>query len=108
MNSVPFDRLCSEMGASAPVTAAFAIRGPITRADLPGLSNRVCALLHASEAEVVVCDVRGVEADAVAVDALCRLQVAARRNGCRVRLRHASIELCRLITFMGLADVLCE
>lgn len=93
------------MAASAPQTIAFAIRGPIARGDLPGLCERVCALLERSGA-IVVCDVKGVEPDAVTVDALARLQLAARRHGCRVRLRGASVELLRLVEFMGLADVL--
>jgi ABC-type transporter Mla MlaB component len=73
---------------------------------LPGLSERVCALLEGSGATVAFCDVRGVEADAVAVDALARLQLAARRHGCHVRLRHASRELLELLAFMGLREVL--
>jgi ABC-type transporter Mla MlaB component len=84
----------------------FAIRGPITRADLPGLCDRVCALLGENPARVVLCDVRGVEPDAVAVDALARLQLGATRHGCRVRLRGASPELGALVEFMGLGDVL--
>ena len=94
------------MAASAPQTIAFAIRGPIARADLPGLCDRVCAALSASGAAVVCCDVSGVEPDAVTVDALARLQLAARRHGCRVRLRHASDGLLQLVAFMGLTDVL--
>ncbi len=53
-----------------------------------------------------MCDVDGVAADAVTVDALARLQLAARRHGCRVELRHASDELRNLVAFMGLQDVL--
>jgi ABC-type transporter Mla MlaB component len=94
------------MGAPAPQTVDFAIRGPIARADLPGLCDRVCALLGESGAGVVLCDVRGVEPDAVTVDALARLQLAARRYACRVRLRHASDELLELVAFMGLSEVL--
>jgi len=82
------------------------IEGPIARSDLPGLSERVCALLAASGAEVARCDVRGVEPDAVTVDALARLQLAARRHRCTVRLENASRELLDLVAFMGLADVL--
>jgi len=44
--------------------------------------------------------------DAVTVDALARLQLAARGYGCRVRLRNASAELLDLVAFMGLEDVL--
>jgi ABC-type transporter Mla MlaB component len=95
------------MGAQPPKTAAFTIRGPIAPADLPGLCDRVCALVTESSAELVVCDVCDVEPDAVTVDALARLQLAARRSGCQVRLRGASKELCALVEFMGLADVLC-
>jgi ABC-type transporter Mla MlaB component len=94
------------MGAPAPQTVALAIRGPIARADLPGLCERVCTLLSTSGPSVVLCDVAGVEPDAVTVDALCRLQVAARRYGCQVRLRHASDDLRDLVAFMGLCDVL--
>jgi ABC-type transporter Mla MlaB component len=94
------------MGAPAPETLALAIRGPIARADLPGLCDRVCALLSESSARIVFCDVRGVDPDAVTVDALARLQLGARRHGCRVRLRGASSELLGLVAFMGLTDVL--
>jgi ABC-type transporter Mla MlaB component len=94
------------MATPAPETIAFAIEGPIARADLPGLCNRVCGLLEKSGAEVALCDVRGVEPDAVTIDALARLQLAAKRHHCRVRLRHASSELLELVAFMGLQDVL--
>ena len=53
-------------------------------------------------------DVRDVGPDAVTVDALARLQLAARRLSCRLLLRNASPELLELVTFMGLADVLQE
>jgi ABC-type transporter Mla MlaB component len=94
------------MAASLPRTVAFAIRGPIERTDLPGLCERVCALLALSGADVVVCDVHGVEPDGVTADALARLQLAAGRRGCQVRLRSASTELLDLLAFMGLSDVL--
>jgi ABC-type transporter Mla MlaB component len=94
------------MTAPAPRTIAFAVRGPIARADLPGLCERVCGLLQGSGAAVAFCDVSGVEPDCVTVDALARLQLAARRNGCQVRLRDASSELLELVAFMGLRDVL--
>ena len=84
----------------------FAIWGPIAREDMPGLCGRVCALLSESGAEVARCDVRGVEVDAVTVDALARLQLAARRHGCSVRLRNASNELLELVAFIGLGNVL--
>ena len=94
------------MGATAPRTVALAIGGPIAPRDVPGLCDRVCALLRGSPGSVVLCDVGGVEPDAVTVDALCRLQLGASRTRCRIRLRNASAELLELVRFMGLADVL--
>ena len=82
------------------------IHGPIARSDLPGLCERVCAVFAASGAQVARCDVRGVEPDAVTVDALARLQLVARRHRCIVRLENASRDLLDLVAFMGLADVL--
>lgn len=93
------------MPKAGPHEVAFAIRGPITRGDLPGLCDRVCGLLGA-RGSVVACDVHGVEPDAVTVDALARLQLAARRRGCEVRLRHASEPLLELVELMGLSHVL--
>ena len=93
------------MPTPGPHEVAFAIRGPIDRADLPGLCDRVCALLGQGGA-VVPCDVVGVEPDAVTVDALARLQLAARRRGCEVRLRSASAPLLELVELMGLSRVL--
>jgi ABC-type transporter Mla MlaB component len=94
------------MAAPAGKSTHFAIRGPIERSDLPGLCSRVCALLERNRTPNVFCDVCGVEPDAVTVDALARLQLAARRRGCQVRLCNASDELLDLVAFMGLTDVL--
>jgi ABC-type transporter Mla MlaB component len=82
------------------------IRGPISRADLPALSERVCAFFAANRGSTVDCDVGGVDADAVTVDALARLQAVARRNGCVVVLRTAGVELLDLVELMGLTEVL--
>ena len=95
--------------ATPAATFSFAIRGPIARADLSGLCERVCGLLQTSGgAREALCDVRSVEPDAVCVDALARLQVAARGYGCRVVLRGASDDLRRLVAFRGLSEVLTE
>ena len=94
------------MAASGPSTIAFAIWGPIERADLPGLCDRVCALLERTAASTALCDVSAVAADVVTVEALARLQLAARRHQCLIRLRGASDELRDLVAFMGLGDVL--
>lgn len=92
--------------AAPPSTITFAIWGPIARGDLPGLCDRVCGLLADSGATVAVCDVAGAPVDAVTVDALARMQLAARRQSCRIQLRHASDELRDLVALMGLDDVL--
>ena len=94
------------MSDTGPRTLVFAVRGPIAREDLPGLCERICALLSRNDLELAVCDVRGVEPDAVTVDALARLQLAAVRRSCRIRLRNASDDLVELVRFMGLEDVL--
>jgi hypothetical protein len=94
------------MAAPARRAIAFAVHGPIEPADLPGLCDRVCALFTETRPELAFCDVRGIKPDCVMVDALARLQLAARRYGCQVRLRHASAELLDLVDFMGLSDVL--
>src|SRR5256885_102045 len=93
---------------STTPTVAFTITGPITPADLEGLCDRVCALLEGSGAGLALCDVAGIEPGVGTVDALARLQVAARRRGCRVHLRNASRELLELVEFMGLENVLVE
>ena len=89
-------------------TIAFTVHGPIERGDLHGLCDRVCALFARTAPEIAFCDVRNVPADAVTVDALARLQLAAKRCGCTVRLRNASRDLLELVAFMGLENVLPE
>ncbi|HEY2141867.1 MAG TPA: STAS domain-containing protein [Solirubrobacteraceae bacterium] len=89
-------------------TVTFAIRGPLERADLPGLVKRTCALFENGGFDVLHCEVTGVAADAVAVDALARLALTAGRAGCHVRLCGVSEELRELVAFMGLSEVLRE
>jgi ABC-type transporter Mla MlaB component len=90
--------------SSAPLS--IVVRGPLRRSDLPGLCERICRQLAAHPGSLVDCDVTGVSADAVSIDALARLQLGAQRQGCRVRLRDASPELRELVAVMGLTDVL--
>jgi ABC-type transporter Mla MlaB component len=94
------------MASPTSRTIAFAIEGPIERSDLPGLCDRICGLLDRSRPPVALIDVHSVTCNAVTVDALARLQLAARRYGCQVRLRNATPELRELLSFMGLKDVL--
>jgi ABC-type transporter Mla MlaB component len=56
---------------------------------------------------VFVCDVCAlVEPDVAAVEALARLQLAARRAGCRIALQGVGPELGDLLDLLGLADAL--
>ena len=94
------------MATHAPETVGVTIRGPLGRGDLPGLYARVCRLLEANAGRAVLCDIAEIASDAVAVEALARLQLGARRHACEVRLQHTSTELREVVAFMGLKDVL--
>ena len=87
-------------------TVSAQIRGPLERGDLPGLYARICAQLAAVHGGTLVCDVAPVAVDAVAVEALARLQLGARRHGCGVLIANASAELGALIRLFGLETVL--
>ena len=81
------------------------IAGRIDRADIALLCERVCLALEGSSVEAVVCDVGALDdPDCVAVDALARLQLTARRLGRRLYLRNVSPELQGLLCFVGLDE----
>jgi ABC-type transporter Mla MlaB component len=96
------------MASWPPSSVTLTITGPLDLAGLPALFERTSALLAGSGAEVLRCEVAGAVADAVVVDALARLALAARkaRPPARVLVCGASPELLRPIDLMGLADVL--
>jgi hypothetical protein len=94
------------MAAHAEDTIEFAICRALARANLQELCDRVCKALESSGAKVALCDVSRARADAVTVEALARLQLAARRRGCRANLCSPSTELRTLVEFMGLGEVL--
>ena len=90
----------------SPSTIVLRIDGRIDRGDVAGLCDRVHRLLEAGNVDLVVCDVsRLVAPDAVAVDALARMQLTAHRLGHDIRLRHACPYLAGLIFLAGLSDV---
>jgi ABC-type transporter Mla MlaB component len=64
----------------------------------------------AERAPAFRCDVSGLdEIDIGTVDALARIALRLRREGCELRLRGATAELRNLIALAGLAEVLtCE
>ena len=94
------------MPSARPTTVVFAVAGPVARADLPAICGHVAALLEATGADVALCDVDNLSADAVAIDVLARIQLAARRMGRQVVLRHVTDELRALIALVGLDGVL--
>jgi anti-anti-sigma regulatory factor len=70
------------------------------------LCEEVRDRLRAGDGPLVVCDVGAVQAaDIAVVDAVCRLQLAARREGGALRLRNASAELRDLLRLVGLDGV---
>ena len=90
----------------SPSTIILRIDGRIDRGDVARLCERVRTLLEVARADLVVCDVsRLVAPDAVAVDALARMQLTAHRLGHGIRLRHACPYLVGLIFLSGLSDV---
>jgi len=57
----------------------------------------------------VIVDGKGFDRpDLSTVNALARLQLAAKRLGWTVRLRNPTVELCSLLEFLGLSDVLAS
>jgi anti-anti-sigma regulatory factor len=92
--------------AQTPPTIEFRIGPCIDRADIPGLCDRARRQMEGIAAEGLICDVASiVDADAVTVDALARLQLTARRLGGQVRVEHASPALRELLALMGLSGV---
>ncbi len=53
-------------------------------------------------------DVSGVRGDLASLDALLRLCLAAKREGCRLAVRGAPAELLELATFVGVEEVLLD
>ena len=92
--------------AAGPSTIVLFLGGPIARSDLPRLCAHARILLTTSGADVLVCDAsRLASADCVAVDAIARLQLTARRLGSRICVRHAPAELEQLLRLAGLAEI---
>lgn len=83
--------------------AVLVLPGLVTRDEVPGLCEAVRALLTAGGSGVVVCDVAGLGPPGLAtVDALARMELAARRVGGRIRLHGADPALRALLDLVGL------
>jgi ABC-type transporter Mla MlaB component len=91
-------------GGSRLIVLVFS--GPIDRRYVGRLCRHVSGLLERSDADLVICDVGGlVDPDAGTVEALCRLQLTARRLGRRVELLDVRGELRDLLAMTGLSGV---
>lgn len=93
-----------------PGTAlVLVVTAPIARTDIPGLCARLRGLLDASDAPRVLCDMTEFSCpDAVAIDALGKLQLAVRTRGKTIELQHASARLRELLVLVGLEDVFVD
>jgi hypothetical protein len=80
----------------------------LTRADVPGLCAALADRLRGGGPGVVTCDVTRARADVVAVEALTRLHLSARRHGRRLVVSGAGPPLLELIALMGLTVLSIE
>ncbi|MDX2698843.1 STAS domain-containing protein [Streptomyces ipomoeae] len=90
----------------ATTPAVLVLPGPVTRDEVPRLCDEVRVRLEGTGGGtgVVVCDVGGVGPPGLAIiDALARMQLAARRAGGRIRLRDPDPALRALLGLVGLA-----
>ncbi|WP_406104440.1 STAS domain-containing protein [Streptomyces sp. NBC_01003] len=77
--------------------------GPVRRGDVPHLCDQVRTACARAPARDIVCDLAAVTtADLATVDALARMQLAARRAGSGLRLRDPSPALWALLQLVGL------
>ncbi|WP_148663824.1 STAS domain-containing protein [Streptomyces ambofaciens] len=87
----------------AVTPAVLVLPGPVSRGETPRLCDEVRALLEATRAGVIVCDVGGLGPPGLAVvDLLARLELTARRAGGRIRLRDPDPALHVLLDLVGL------
>ena len=92
---------------SGPRSIVLDVRAPVSRAAVAGLCARVRAMLGTGAVDVVSCEVGAlVDPDLLAVDALARMQLTARRAGGSIRLRHARARLRDLLAVIGLCEAL--
>jgi hypothetical protein len=92
------------MGDSA---VRFTVGAVVTRTDIPALCARLSDQLRGQAGDLVVCDVGGIrEPDVVAVEAVARLRLTARRHGRRLRVTGAGPELLLLFGMLGLDELL--
>jgi ABC-type transporter Mla MlaB component len=92
--------------AADPNEMVIVIDGPTAPADVGELCERLRRQVEGSPTDLILCDAGAlVDPDLAAIDALARLQLTARRLGCRIRLRGACGELRDLLSLSGLDEV---
>lgn len=74
-------------------------------AAINALLERLRAVIATTDAPTIAVDVHALPANCRSLEALARLQLTARRNQRRIRLRRTSPALQHLLDFAGLADV---
>jgi ABC-type transporter Mla MlaB component len=90
-----------------PRSIIMDLRGPIAQSSVPDLCERLRLLLVIGDVDLVTVEVGGLASpDQVAIDALARLQLTARRLGSSIRLRHAREKLRDLLVLTGLSEEL--
>ena len=90
-------------------TARLEVAGSLEVAEVGAVLASLSELVAEQAVTVLTCDARGlVREDLGTVDALARLQVAARRLGCPLVLCGVSHDLRGLIALLGLAKYLPE
>ncbi|HET9013111.1 MAG TPA: STAS domain-containing protein [Gemmatimonadaceae bacterium] len=94
-----------DRSAQEPGSVVLRLSGRIGRADVAMLGARAAEALAGRHITTAICDVRGLrEPDAAAVDAVCRIRLAARRHRCEIVLCGAPKRLLELLDLMGLCD----
>ena len=89
------------------MTTTLTLHGPVERAQIPALCERLRTVLAGGGTGPVVFDIRSLATpDAATVEALARLQLTALRAGRRICLRSASGELQDLLALVGLVELL--
>jgi anti-anti-sigma regulatory factor len=89
-----------------PGTRVLVVAAPLRPADVAGLCERMARLAASPGTGPIVCNVGALErADVLAVHALARLQLVARRHGTRIVLRDPAPGLRELLAFAGLDGV---
>ena len=94
-----------------PHTVVVVVDGALSRRDIAGLCAGARRLLATGKVDLITYDVAAVvEPDVLAIEALARLQLTARRMAGSIRVRHASSELRDLLDMVGLRCVvpLCD